>query len=341
MKKSLILLAALLVSCMGFAQSFTTTWSKPTVKNFVDMADDGATAQYLWNVGAQGFFAGHNNYNTRASVALFGDSIRMKALEGTWNFGCYPAQYTNKNSWLYVSCNAWNAMWVDAGNNVGNGSYPGTDQWVVAKQENGSYKITNTTAVAEPGTFGVAEKCEGESPNTRCYIYDPTKTYIPVVNDEEMPEEPAFSGEFWDEWKFVSVDEYVNVYFPEAKRYDAAANLKKQIEGAMEKGIAAADLADDAGTTNILSKVISDVNLTSCPCSRANAKSFAFAISISPDDTSNSGRSISEHTIFDIIQEAILPDAVMIPFLTVTDVITITALRPEAVTKQSGRMDLI
>lgn len=250
MKKSLLLLAALFVSSMGFAQSFTATWSKPTVKNFVDMADDGATAQYLWNVGAQGFFAGHNNYNTRASVALFGDSIRMKALEGTWNFGCYPAQYTNKNKWLYVSCNAWNAMWVDAGNNVGNGSYPGTDQWVVAKQENGSYKITNTTAVAEPGTFGVAEKCEGESPNTRCYIYDPTKTYIPVVNDEEMPEEPAFSGEFWDEWKFVSVDEYVNVYFPEAKRYDAAANLKKQIEGAMEKGIAAADLADQFAVYN-------------------------------------------------------------------------------------------
>lgn len=250
MKKSLLLLAALFVSSMGFAQSFTATWSKPTVKNFVDMADDGATAQYLWNVGAQGFFAGHNNYNTRASVALFGDSIRMKALEGTWNFGCYPAQYTNKNNWLYVSCNAWNAMWVDAGNNVGNGSYPGTDQWVVAKQENGSYKITNTTAVAEPGTFGVAEKCEGESPNTRCYIYDPTKTYIPVVNDEEMPEEPAFSGEFWDEWKFVSVDEYVNVYFPEAKRYDAAANLKKQIEGAMEKGIAAADLADQFAVYN-------------------------------------------------------------------------------------------
>ncbi len=126
MKKALLLVASVLMSVASFAQSFTATWEKPTVTNFVEMAEDGETTQYLYNVGAKGFLAGHNDWNTRASVAEYGDSIRMKKLEdGAYNLCCYPAAYTNKNKWLYVSANAWNAQWVDAGSSVSSTSYPG------------------------------------------------------------------------------------------------------------------------------------------------------------------------------------------------------------------------
>jgi len=264
MKKSLLLLASALMSLASFAQSFTATWEKPTVTDFVDMADDGETTQFLWNVGAKGFLVGHNDYNTRASVADYGDSIRMVALyqdeepTGTWNLGCYPAKYTNKNKWLYVSANAWDAQWVDASNATANGSYPGTDGWMVEKQENGSYKFTNTAVDADPGTWGVAESCKGESPNTRCYFYDSTYTYVPVVEEEEQPEELAFSGEFWDEWKFVSVETY-KAYVEKMTIYDAAANLKKQIEAAEKKGISTANLADEYAVYNNLNSTLEEL----------------------------------------------------------------------------------
>lgn len=281
MKKTLLLLASVLMSAASFAQSFTATWEKPTVTNFVDMADDGETTQFLYNVGANGFFAGHNDWNTRASVAEYGDSVRMKALTGgTWNLCCYPAKYTNKNKWLYVSANAWNAQWVDASNATGNTSYPGTDTWVVTKQENGSYKFTNT-GVGADGTidennggdllnpdvpaagspWGVAETCMGETPNTRCYFYDPTAQYIPQVDGEYLDAELAFpaGSAFWDEWRFVSVEEYTNVYIPELKRYLAAVNLKEKIEYALGNEIPAADLADYYAVYNNLSSTTEEL----------------------------------------------------------------------------------
>ena len=281
MKKTLLLLASVLMSAASFAQSFTVTWEKPTVTNFVDMADDGETTQFLYNVGANGFFAGHNDWNTRASVAEYGDSVRMKALTGgTWNLCCYPAKYTNKNQWLYVSANAWNAQWVDAGNATGNTSYPGTDTWVVTKQENGSYKFTNT-GVGADGTidennggdllnpdvpaagspWGVAETCMGETPNTRCYFYDPTAQYIPQVDGEYLDAELAFpeGSAFWDEWRFVSVEEYTNVYIPELERYLAAVNLKEKIEYALGNEIPAADLADYYAVYNNLNSTTEEL----------------------------------------------------------------------------------
>lgn len=281
MKRTLLLLASVLMSAASFAQEFTATWEKPVVTNFVDMADDGATTQFLYNVGAKGFFVGHNDWNTRASVANYGDSVRMKALEGdTFNFGCYPAKYTNKNKWLYVAANAWNAQWVDASNATGNASYPGTDKWVVTKQENGSYKITNTgvgadatvdennggdllnpDVPAEGSPYGVAETCMGETPNTRCYFYDPTAQYIPQVDGEYLDAELAFpeGSAFWDEWRFVSVEEYTNVYIPELKRYLAAVNLKEKIEYALGNEIPAADLADYYAVYNNLSSTTEEL----------------------------------------------------------------------------------
>ena len=115
-----------------FAISASAQWTKPTV-SFVDMAEDGETTQYLYNVGTGMFFAGHNDYNTRASVAEKGDQIRIKKIEeseeGYYSFGCYPATYVSKNAWLLVSGNDWDGMWVD-GNVDG---YPGCEEWIITK----------------------------------------------------------------------------------------------------------------------------------------------------------------------------------------------------------------
>ena len=275
MKKALLIVASALMSAVSFAQSFTATWEKPTVTNFVEMADDGETTQYLYNVGAKGFLAGHNDWNTRASVAEYGDSIRMKALEdGAYNLCCYPAAYTNKNKWLYVSANSWDAQWVDAG--VNDSNYPGTSTWVVEKQDNGSYKITNTGVGQDgikdaddnavnpstliPGAWGVCATATGAENNTRCYFYNAEYLYVPEVDGEKMDPELAFpaGAPFWDEWQFVSVAEY-EAYKEKAAIYLAAENLKAQIESAMEKGIEASALADEFEVYNNTSSSIEEL----------------------------------------------------------------------------------
>jgi len=207
----------LLVSAASFAQSFTATWEQPTVKNFVDMADDGATTQYLYNVEAKGFMVGHpNEWGTRASVGDYGDSIRMEALEnGVWRIGCYPLiNRTDIKAWRYVSCNNFDAQWIDG--KLNDGGYPRTETWVVEKQANGGYKFYNTYTADDEETgdtkevtssWGIAEFYKGQA-DTRAYLYNPDATYNYEDEGETVFGGPSFTGEFYDVWQFVSVAEY-------------------------------------------------------------------------------------------------------------------------------------
>ena len=56
------------VASLMFAISASAQWTKPEPTSFVDMAEDGETTQYLYNVGVKKFFVGHYDWNTRASV---------------------------------------------------------------------------------------------------------------------------------------------------------------------------------------------------------------------------------------------------------------------------------
>ncbi len=225
-----------------FAISASAQWTKPTV-SFVDMAEDGETTQYLYNVGTGMFFAGHNDYNTRASVAEKGDQIRIKKIEeseeGFYTFGCYPATYVNKNAWLYVSGNDWNGMWVDG--TLASESYPGTESWIITKvgdaykfsndNINQNYELDPTTA-----TLGVSEIFQRATGDTRCYIYYPHDVTFTVSHpdgDEDVVESP-FGGNFYDEWKFVSEEEYAN-YSAKLETYNAAQSLKAAIDDAESK----------------------------------------------------------------------------------------------------------
>ena len=269
MKKGLLFLASVLMSMASFAQSFTATWTKPTVTNFVEMADDGETTQFLYNVEANGFLVGHNDWNTRASIAEYGDSIRMKALgDGFWNLGCYPAQYTNKNKWLYVSCNNWDALWVDG--SLNSTSYPGTATWVVEKLASGGYKLSNTyeeddeatggtITITGTGALGVGANVKGSTEDTRVYIYNPDATYTYEVEGETIDGGLAIVGDFYDVWQFVSIAEY-EAYKEKVAVYLAAQNLKEKIEYALGNGIAASDLADQYAVYNNTNSTLEELN---------------------------------------------------------------------------------
>lgn len=214
MKKTLLLLAMLLVSVASFAQ-----WKAPVPSKVQEMATDGTT-QFLYNKEAGGFFAGGNDWNTRASITANADSIKFVEADGdNFNFMCFP-NAANKGKWLYVSCNSYDAMWVDAPNADSNNDYPGTDSWQVKKNANGTYSISNTLY---DGKLGIAEFYRGLAGNTRTYINDPIDQY--EENEEAVP---SVSGAFYDEWYFIDEEE-VNALKPQVEAYLASVNLKGAI----------------------------------------------------------------------------------------------------------------
>lgn len=220
------------MSCSAFAQ-----WSAPSMPATVDMDDSGETVQFLYNAHEVGFFAGSNpeKWNTRASVAAFGDSIKMEKIVDTetWFMHCYPS--VRIKEWRYVAVNSFDGIWVDANTSVDNGSYTGVDKWVITKVGN-AYKIKNNIQTAKDGesnpdgTLGAAEIYQGQRNVTDLFINFPDYKYTKVTDGEET-QENVFEGEFYDEWYFITPETYAELQ-PKVAAYRAALSLKAALDAA-------------------------------------------------------------------------------------------------------------
>lgn len=218
MKKSLLLLATLLMSSVGFAQ-----WVQP-VPQSVDM--NPGDSLYLYNVGAGAFFAQGNDWGTRASVSTDkGNLVVFKVAyedeEETVPMGTYVFADSVGDKMNSLDCSDYGGIWVDGAGRSGDA------MWTYEKQ--GDYYIIGNTNVPS-GNFGVAQVFEGKTGNTRCWIYDASLTYTYDENGETMTA-PKFSGEFWDKWIFVTKAEYEAI-LPQVSAYGAAAALKAAIDQA-------------------------------------------------------------------------------------------------------------
>lgn len=224
MKKSLLLLASMLVSAASFAQ-----WTKPANPTGIDLTI-GDTI-YLYNAEAGGFFVGANDWSTRASVGPNGYKVIIKeahednedptsALTGTY-WLCDSVE-TQKEVKATFADNA-QSIWVDnvAGAHV--------DEWLFTKLPDGTYNFMNK-GVNEAWTLGVSEKYEGKTGNTRLWLHDTSLTYKYEVEGEEL-EAPIFDGAWWDKWTVISKDEYAT-FQPKLAAYLAAVSLGSALETA-------------------------------------------------------------------------------------------------------------
>lgn len=226
MKKVLSFLTFALMSTVAFAQ-----WVKP-VPAFEQMADDGETVQYLYNVEAGAFFVGANDWGARASISTTeGHQVKMTMQydggepSGTW--AIYNATKGNVNDWQAWSAEGWNNIWVDGGRGFAN-------YWIVKSVGNKTYRISNTPLC--PGVLAAFNKFNGVT-DTRLYIFD----------DANESLYDAGGSPLWDgvcsTWAFVSPTEY-EAYLQKKPIYDAAMNLKKAIDDA-EAECAGIDLSAD------------------------------------------------------------------------------------------------
>lgn len=246
MKKSLLMLVSLTLTTM----SALAQWVEPIPESSAPSFD--GTPQFLYNVGAKGFFCGGNDYNTRASISrTFGDSIYFQPVEGadgSYYFRCYPS-VAKKGNFFFVSANNWDASWVDAPNDgkfhetlAETGAYPGTDKWGLTSIGNNIYKIYNTTTEVDvpevnpetgQGYYGIAQIFNGGEPdsNTRTYFYDPSRTRTVKNEAQEEITLPVYEGKFYDEWYFVSKETYEE-WLPKKEIYNAAVALGKDLDEA-------------------------------------------------------------------------------------------------------------
>ena len=175
---------------------------------------------YLFNTKARLFFAGANDWNTRASVADFGFKVQfindpMETSPGAYEFRDSVEKH---KEWRSVFANDANDIWTDNSNET-------YRFWEVTEQPDGAYRISNNymaASVGEGAFEGTFMGWKGGDDNTRLYLVKPTDENVGV------------------DWVFVTEETY-NTWktdWDAAKDvYNQAAELLTYIKSAQEKNI--------------------------------------------------------------------------------------------------------
>lgn len=201
---------------------------------------------YLFNTKARLFFAGANDWNTRASVADFGFKVKfindpMETSPGAYEFRDSVEKH---KEWRSVFANDANDIWTD--NNSETYRF-----WEVTEQPDGAYRISNNymaASVGEGAFEGTFMGWKGGDDNTRLYLVKPTDENVGV------------------DWVFVTEETY-NTWktdWDAAKDvYNQAAELLTYIKSAQEKNIdVAAEVAvyeNEAATVDELKAALASV----------------------------------------------------------------------------------
>ena len=194
MKRKLLFVAAVVASALGFnANAQTEAPTEPTLKTS-PLAEDGETIQYLYNVEANAFLLGANDWNTQASVApKKGWQIKAKKNGESWQLGCFAEAGGKANQWQGLFVTDARTIFVD---NAGEAS---AKTWVITPVEgaDNQFKISNTHEWADAGYLAV----------------------VPSKNDTRL----YFSQEeeAQDVWVAVNADDYES-YFKALDEYRKA-----------------------------------------------------------------------------------------------------------------------
>ncbi|MBO4215561.1 MAG: hypothetical protein J5888_04435, partial [Bacteroidaceae bacterium] len=130
--KSFLALVLMLVSMVS-AQAQAQEPQAPTAPKASALVTDGSVKQYLFNVGAKGFFIGANDWGTRASFsAEKGYWVSMTANGETFTL---VNEAKNGNS---ADCQGVDQIWVDGKDRAGDG------KWTITTNADGSFKLGNT-----------------------------------------------------------------------------------------------------------------------------------------------------------------------------------------------------
>lgn len=204
---------------------------------------------YLFNTKARLFFAGANDWNTRASVADHGYKVKfvtdlMETFPGALEF---TDSVETQKAWKSTFSTADGlAIWVDNATET-------YRFWEVAEQPNGTYRISNNYLASSSDDVkatvdGKFLGWRGSDADTRLYFVD-----------------PAAEGAGVD-WAFVTEETYkawVEAWTPMKDQFNAAAGLLTWIKTAEEKSIDVSDekaiYANEDATVEALNAAVESI----------------------------------------------------------------------------------
>ncbi|MBQ8050590.1 MAG: hypothetical protein IJ197_03325 [Bacteroidaceae bacterium] len=234
MKKLLSALLSMMLVTVAYGQ-----WTKPTLKT---QPLTVGTEYYLYNLDAEGFLAGANDWGTRASIVTStGHKIWLEKFEfddvvwdgETYRIGNYVEAHGNTREYMFMD--GVSNFWVD--------------------------RLIDTDEVKKYGGFlfvNVGDNVYKFQPakNNENLSYDLYGSYFigmkPVTDDLRLylgcPEvDDRFGDDDWySRWVFVLPADY-DTYVSETKRYNAALALGEIIETAKASG---ADVAEASAVYN-------------------------------------------------------------------------------------------
>ena len=181
-----------------FIVNETKQTTKP-VPAFSELADDGETVQYLYNVESGAFLLGANDWGTRASLdEAKGYQFKVKKNDDgtTWTLNDYVE---NQSAWKAVFADNTSGIWVDnlSGANVA--------AWEIKALGDNTYEITNPAAVAD-GKLAVSPALN----DSRLYLVDDSR--------------------FGSTWAFVSEADYAQYLIDYAAWLEYVPELKQSTE---------------------------------------------------------------------------------------------------------------
>ncbi|MCQ2220829.1 MAG: hypothetical protein MJZ12_05515 [Prevotella sp.] len=156
--KSLLFACTMLIA--GLAQVFAVDAPKASPVNL-----EGGI-QYLYNVGAKGFFVGANNWTTRASISTTKGWQTKFVLNADNLYTFQDLCESKNNAWKNVMCETVTAIYTDAA------SQPGQHTWNVEVAEDNTFKIVNTLWENTYLTWDVTDT-GGDGNFTICNMVDP------------------------------------------------------------------------------------------------------------------------------------------------------------------------
>ena len=179
--KSFLALVLMLVGIVSAQAQAPEKPKAPDAPKASALVTDGSVEQYLFNVGAKGFFIGANNYGTRASIATDkGYWVKMTANGETFTLA---NEAKGGNS---ADCQGVDQIWVDGAGRGGDG------KWTITPIAGGSsFKLGNT--------------------NVEGFL-----SILPSKNDTRL--DMSSAEEALDEWIAVSKEDYTS-YIQIATQY--------------------------------------------------------------------------------------------------------------------------
>lgn len=237
-------------------------WTKPSAPASTPLVTSSEC--YLYNIGADGFLVGANDYGTRASVSqTSGYKVYLEpyTAEDVWDGSSYYITDSVKTGWMsgklgYMFIDDLESIFVD---NTKDGKK--NNRYTFEEQEDGTYKIGLSATNADYNSVNYEGAYLGlipEKADTRIYVCDPS-TYTEDAGYD-------FSA-FNLTWQFVDKSEYER-YVSEVTLYNSAMSLSEAIEkakstdGVSEQCIERAELVygDTESPVELLDSMTTDLN---------------------------------------------------------------------------------